>query len=200
MAHFGVTSAHIALALVSLCGIPQAMFCTVISAALHAHKVRLQRDASLAAIYAEWIAEEILRAQETQAGWARAGPSRGDGRGRSARRGPHASRWRFGARQRRHRFGGHGNETELSSAKASCSMLMRCCEPWGDAQINHCERRGDTGMAQTPAGQASALPARRQGPGRSAAAGPWPPILPDWPVCGNPSRSLLPYRRRPHRR
>ena len=125
------------------------MFGTVISATLHAHNVQLQRDACLAAIYAEWIAEDILRAQETQAGWARAGPSRADGRARNARQGPHASRWRFGARQRRHRFGGHGNDTEIRSAQASCSTLMLCCEPWGDAQMDHCERRGDTGVAQT---------------------------------------------------
>ena len=52
----------------------------------------------LAAIYADWIAEEILRAQETDAGWARAGPSRGGGRTRSTRHGPHAGRRRSGAR------------------------------------------------------------------------------------------------------
>lgn len=171
MAHFGVTSAQIVLALVSLCGIPQAMFCTVISAALHAHKVQLQRDASLAAIYAVWIAEDILRAQETQTGGARAGPSRGDGRARSARRGPHASRWRFGARQRHQRSGGHGNETEICSAQASCSMLMLCFESWGDAQNDHCERRGDTGMAQTPAGQASGGIALQRGNEHSTDAG-----------------------------
>ena len=82
--NFGITVVHLTLAGVSLCGIPQALFGTTVSFAIHAHNVRLQLDATLAASYAEWVAEDLLRPQ----------PGRRKGAGRSAHRNvpPHRCR------------------------------------------------------------------------------------------------------------